>query len=351
MVNTEHPSIHEAVTKFVEAQKAHGVPSGTVRQYRLVNLRLAARYHGRQVAGIREDDLADFLYGDAGILVGKDPKTGTSYRSAINALFRYARFRKWVRKEIVCPKPPFRDRKPHRDIAPTRLKEGELITLIERAEHPILRAMIAVAVSTALRISDICKIKIDEVDFETGDIYVWVQKTGRFDALPLTLDLEEELRRYLLWYTRETGMAAANMTYLFPGWAGRNAEGTGHRYYVPDPAKKCTYMWCTERLKALLLLLGIHLEAGEAWHTIRRSVARIYFERLRNEVSHDHALRETMVFLGHKNMETTERYLGLKAETEARNTRLRHRRFIGGDSVSLALVEREPEGPPLARGV
>ncbi|MFF8831410.1 tyrosine-type recombinase/integrase [Streptomyces sp. NPDC015131] len=327
-----HPSVHEAVLEFVRAQKSHGVPHGTVKQYRQVNNRLVSYFQGRQIAGITADDLAQFLYGEGGILVGRDPKTGTTYRSAINALFRYAKFRKWIRREVRCPTPVFKDRTPQRQIAPTRLTEDELISLIERAEHPVLRAMVAVAVSTALRISDIVKLKIRDVDFETGDIYVWIQKTGRFHPLPLTLDLEEELRRYLLWYTRETGMTPAAMTYLFPGWSRRNATGTGYVYYVPDPSTQAKYSWCTERLKGLFLDLGIILESGEAWHTIRRSVARIYFERLRAEVSHDHALRETMVFLGHKSQETTEKYLGIQAEIEARNARLRGQRFIGRSS-------------------
>ncbi|OII61236.1 hypothetical protein BJP40_06840 [Streptomyces sp. CC53] len=327
-MGTDHPSLHEAVVRFTQAQQAHGVPAGTIKQYRLVNNRLAGRFQGRQVAGIRESDLADFLYGDGGILVGRGPKTGTSYRSAINALFRYAKHKGWIRQELRCPKSPFRERGAPHEIAPTRLQEDELGLLIEKAEHPILRCMIAVAASTALRISDIRKIKLSDIDLQTGDLYVWVLKTGRFDALPLTLDLEEEIRRYLAWYTKDSAIPTAERIYLFPGWSRRNAAGTGYVYYVPDPTKHCSYMWATERLKALLVSCGIHLEAGEAWHAIRRSVARIYFDRLRDEVSHDHALRETMVFLGHKNQETTERYLGLQAEVAARNTRLRGQRFL-----------------------
>lgn len=332
-----HPSLQEAVHEFIAAQKAHGVPNGTIKQYRLVNNRLCAYFQGRQFAGITEQNLGEFLYGPEGILNGRSPKTGTSYRSAINSLFAYGRFRGWIRHDIRCPKSPFRERKPVKEIAPTRLTEQELISLIEGAEQPILRAMIAVAVSTALRISDIMKLKITDVDFETGDIYVWVQKTGDFHPLPLTMDLEEELRRYLAWYTRETGTPQSQLVYLFPAWQRRNEEGTGHIYVIPDPSKHARYMWSSSRLKTLLFDLGIHLEPGEAWHTIRRSVARIYFDRLREEVSHDHALRETMVFLGHKNQETTERYLGLQAEVEARNARLRGKRFIGREKGTAAL--------------
>ncbi|MGW0939128.1 hypothetical protein [Streptomyces sp. NPDC002666] len=58
-------------------------------------------------------------------------------------------------------------------------------------------------------------------------------------------------------------------------------------------------------------------------------MARIYFDRLREQVSYDHALRQTSALLGHLSSNTTERYLGLQAERAARNESLRGRRFIG----------------------
>ncbi|MFE6846586.1 tyrosine-type recombinase/integrase [Streptomyces sp. NPDC057686] len=322
----------------MRAQREHRVPEGTINQYRSVVNRLVARYPHRQFAGIKEADLQEFLYGEKGILVGKDPKTGTSYRSALNAFFSYGKYRGWIKTELRSPKPPFRERDTRPEIAPTRLTQDELVSMLDRAEHPVIRGMVAVGISTALRISDIRKLKVSDVDFETGDIYVWVQKTGRFDALPLTLDLEEEMHRYLTWYSREVTPAPDAHAYLFPGWERHNVEGTGHLYYVPDNTAKCSYVWASDKLKSLFEGCGILLEAGEVWHTIRRSVARIYFDRLRDEVSHDHALRETMVFLGHKNQATTEKYLGLQAEVASRNARLKRQRFIGTDRPSAPRV-------------
>ncbi|MFG3137720.1 tyrosine-type recombinase/integrase [Streptomyces sp. NPDC048211] len=325
------PSLQEAIQEFQTAQRKENIPRGTIQQYRHVLNRLQARYPGRKFAGIHTQELNDFLYGPAGILVGKKPKTGTCYRSALNSFFAYGYMRGWSRSPLVAPRKVFRSRqaRTRHDGLPTRLPESALLLMLERAEHPMLRAMIAVCIGTALRVSDVRKLRCSDVDMDTGELYVWVMKTGRFDAMPITLDLEDELRRYLLWYTRETGQTLKDEGFLFPGWSRRNHSGTGYVYYVPDPVRQCSYSWASERLKVVFEASGVHVEKGEAWHVIRRSVARIYFDRRRTEVSHDHALRETSAFLGHLNQETTERYLGLQAEREARNRNLRGRRFIG----------------------
>lgn len=327
------PTLHEACVTYVRAQRTHGIPEGTIKQYRSVVNRLVARYPGRQFGGIKTSDLDDFLYGDRGILLGKAPKTGTTYRSALRSFFEFGQRKGWTKSTTQVPKPPFRARRSEPELAPTRLTEEELVRMLNRAEHPMLRGMLAVGIHTALRISDIRRRRTVDIDFVTLDLYVWVQKTGRFDAMPVTLDLEEELRRYLNWHRQATGLEPEQIGYLFPGWAPRNHAGTGHLYYIPDPSKPCSYMWASQRLKALFAECGISVEPREAWHVIRRSIARIYFDRLRHEVSHDHALRETAALLGHKNVETTERYLGLQAEVAARNTRMRGRRFISADPV------------------
>jgi hypothetical protein len=58
-------------------------------------------------------------------------------------------------------------------------------------------------------------------------------------------------------------------------------------------------------------------------------VARIYFDSLRHEISYDHALRQTAALLQHDSVVTTERYLGLDAEVQARDASLKGQRFIG----------------------
>lgn len=323
------PDLNEALVAYRRSMRDNNVPAGTIKSYTNIARRLAVRYPGRRFAGITTQDLADFLYGEAGILVGKASYTQTAYRSALRSFFAFGQLKGWTKTVTVVPQPVFRARTVRSHLAPTRLDEGELLSLLDRAEHPMLRGMIATGISTALRICDIQKIRVTDIDLVMYELYVWIQKTQQHDAKPITLDLEEELRLYMAWYSSEAGgQFGKEGFFLFPGFTMQNMPVTGRAFYVPDPSRHVSYMWGYSRLVALYEKCGIRVAPREAWHVIRRSVARIYFDRLRLEISHDHALRQTMALLNHSNQETTERYLGLQAEIRARNESLRGRRFL-----------------------
>ncbi|WP_219852867.1 tyrosine-type recombinase/integrase [Streptomyces solincola] len=330
-------TLQEARLSYQEAMRAAKVPFRTQEQYGQIVKRLERQYPNRHFAGIKTSDLYDFLYGEDGILLGRAAKTGVSYRAALRSFFAYGQGRGWTKTVTVVPQPPFKASGPKPEWNPTRLNEAELIQLLGRADHPVLRGMVAVAIGTALRVSDICKIQVMDVNLNAGDLYVWVKKTGRFDAMPITLDLEEELRRYLRWYTAETGATLqSGSAYLFPGW--QHANDGGVLGWVPDTSRPCDYAWASRHLSDLYSECGISVQPRERWHVIRRSVARIYFDMLRNDVSYDHALRQVSALLGHLNSKTTETYLGLDAERRARDASLRGRRFISaaaGNVVSL----------------
>ena len=338
-------SLHEGVHRYLTALECAKIPEGSIRQYRSVLLRLELHLPKRQLASIKTPDLVSFLYGEGrGLCIGLAPTTASAYRSYVRTFFEYAQSLGWIRVQPVVPK-MFGTARPRRpESPPTRLTEAELILLLQRAEDPMLRAQIAIGISTALRISDIQKIKCGDVNFATGELYVWVKKTGRYDPMPVTLDLDEELRRYLSWYTRSTGKTLRDAdAYLFPGFEiGRGRFGMSE---AGTTARHVGYQWSANRLKGLYGECGVHTEPREAWHVIRRSVARIYFDRLRTEISQDHALRETAALLGHINVHTTERYLGLQAEKEARNRNLRGKRFIGVSSRDTTVTPiRRPAG-------
>lgn len=336
-------SLHEAVLTYLEALRAEGAPHGTRKQYRSVLLRLSGRYPDRQYRGIRTKDLAPFLYGPDGITTGKAAGTGGVYRAALRSFFAYGNLMAWG-PPVTVPLPVIRQRNGKPQAKPTRLSAGELHLMLQRCpdtpQGRVLRGMVAVAMNTALRISDVVKIEIQHVDLKSGELAVWSQKTQRYTPWPVTIDLDEEVRRYMSWYTEATGVTFNDTgAYLFPGWTFDKATRNGFSF-APSPERHPSYTWANGQLRGLFRDCGIEVEEREAWHTLRRSVARIYFDSLREEISYDHALRQVSVLLDHSNTSTTEKYLGTKAEKEAVDKSLKGQRFIPAPAPVIDIMSR-----------
>jgi integrase len=93
----------------------------------------------------------------------------------------------------------------------------------------------------------------------------------------------------------------------------------------------------SERIvQAALRQLG-HPTKGEGSHTIRRAVARVLFDDLVQTTGYDGALRTVSAFLHHKNVTTTEHYLGVTSEKRRRDERLRGKPFLSA-MVSEAVI-------------
>lgn len=332
-------SLHSAISEYLDALHEAGVPVGTRKQYRSILYRLHHAYPTRQYSSITTRDLAAFLYGPKGVAVGKASATGSSQRAALRSFFAWGH-QMLGGKLVVVPLPVIRQHRPRPDTRPTRLPAQTLVQLLESCEpndprEITLRAVLAVTINTAWRISDAVKPRVRDVGLITGDMWFVSRKTGKAESFPITTDLDEELRRYLSWYTSETGVTLDDEgAFLFPGWAKApiSATGDGFRYFAA-PHRHASEEWARNGLKRLFERCGVHVEKGEAWHTIRRSVARIYFDSLRHEISYDHALRQTAALLQHNSVVTTEKYLGLDAEVQARNASLKGARFIGVRSL------------------
>jgi integrase len=328
------PSLHTAINSFLDALADAGVPAGTRKQYRSVLYRLVRVYPERQYSSVTTRDLSAFLYGPKGIAVGRAPGTATSQRAALRSFFAWGH-QMVGGKLVTVPTPVIRQRQPRPETRPTRLPAATLVQLLESCDpdddrEVVLRGVLAVTINTAWRISDAVKPRVHDLGLVTGDLWFVSRKTGKADSFPITLDLDEELRRYMSWYTATTGVTLDHSdAFLFPGWTKAPVPASGGFSFSPDPRRHASEEWARNGLKRLFDRCGVRVEKGEAWHTVRRSVARIYFDSLRGEISYDHALRQTAALLQHDSVVTTERYLGLDAEVQARDASLKGQRFIG----------------------
>ncbi len=209
-----------------------------------------------------------------------------------------------------------------------RMTRAELRRLIDAAASPRDRALIAFVANTGLRISEAIGMRVRDVSFSKGELYVYLQKTDEHVTTPLSSDLEAELRAWLTAYCEMAGELRKDY-FLFPaGVPHRYGKGrtTGERGVRPE----CPIGKPQPIIKGAAERAGIELEPGDAWHTIRRSFARLVYEDARSH-GHDDALRLAQAALNHARVSTTEKYLGLDMEKQRFAKMIKGRPFLTAD--------------------
>lgn len=168
---------------------------------------------------------------------------------------------------------------------PSILSEEEMIGLIQKTENLKHRALLMTAYSAGLRVSELVRLKIKDVDSSRMLLHVRQGKGGKDRMVPLSQKLLLTLREYAKRYKPKE--------YLFEGEGG-GSYGTRTAQEVLQDAKT----------KA-----GIHKKGGI--HLLRHSYATHLLEAGTD-------IRYIQAFLGHNSLKTTMLYTHvskLKIET------------------------------------
>lgn len=334
--------ISEAINDFVAYQYSRrGEDSSTAKGYR-TTLNQFLRYTGdKQCASVTNRHVEDFFYGPGGLMAEHEahaghqvvkrqpplsPGTHNLYRTRMVVWVKWCMQRGYIRRDPTINLHPMKNPKKKR----LRYGPEVLLSLLEQAKSPRDRILLAVACNTGLRGSEIVRIKVGDVDLAEGFMDVVIRKTGDVDEQPITSDLDLELRRWMTRYAKDIGRPLHAEDYLIPSQRG----GLITHYDDGKPVRH-PYFWKTDQpvkrpewvVKYSLEALGLPSDR-EGIHTIRRSVARAYFDVLTEEKGDVAALRLTAALLHHANTQTTEVYLGLDAEKAGRNRRMRGRPFL-----------------------
>lgn len=300
-----------------------------------------------------------FFYGEGG-LMGEhasgsngvqhrppvSPSTHNHYRSRLRCFFTWCYEQGYIRQDNLFQHvSPLKVRRRNR----LRPSPTNLLALLDAAVNPRDRAFIATILNTALRSNEVVRYRISDVYLEDGFLDTVISKTGVEDEQPITADLDLELRVWLTHYAETLGRDLRPDDYLFPGLTGgeivgydddrqiiRKARGYDPRKPVREPYKV---------VQKALAALGLPTK-GEGTHTLRRAVARHYFDAVAQDKGDVAALRETAALLHHQNIATTEGYLGTTPERENRDRRLRGKPFLS------AMIDRDNVVPlrPAATG-
>ncbi|MBQ7371100.1 MAG: tyrosine-type recombinase/integrase [Blautia sp.] len=169
---------------------------------------------------------------------------------------------------------------PHEEIAAT-------LKSIDRTTPKGMRdyAMILIGTVTGLRSIDIQELKFDNIDWINGEIRISQAKTGKALALPLTSDVGDALKQYILH-----GRPESDSKYIFL------------RTYAPYP--KLTRSALYNVFNKYRFTLGLP-RCG--FHDLRRALGT-------NLVTTGTPVTTVAQVLGHRNLESTKQYIALDAE-------------------------------------
>jgi integrase len=341
-----HPRLSEAVEDYLDLRRAR-FSHTTVQNETFVLRRFVANVGDIQVRHLRPEHVEKWFYGPGGVMaahrtrdrLAREPvqaSTHNYYRSRLKSFFGYCSQRGLTRAVLLQQVTPMR--LPTKD----RLQPGPdtLWIMLDGEKCPRDRAILATAMNTGLRSSSISDLRVGDVDLDNLTLHVRITKSKIEDSMPMTSDLAMELRHWLVTYRTdciesETPVEVLDEHYLFPAKRGpryrwrTEPDGRRVQYQVPSrwrpdgPARKIH-----EVAQAALYRVGLPT-THEGIHTIRRAVARLYFDRLVADGGYDGALRQVSSLLHHSNSTTTERYLGLSRERRARDESLRGKSLLG----------------------
>lgn len=218
----------------------------------------------------------------------------------------------------------------HRRIPPERFRD-----LLDSAEHPRDRIIVALGMYLLIRQSEIKIMVVGDVDLDYGTIRVFQPKTGKFDTMPLSNELDRELRRWLTWYTTAMRQPLRAEWFLAPRKARprfsgkRDESGKSLMDLDGAPIDPTGPMGRPhEVIQRSLVKCGYAVRDAsgkstrDGVHTLRRSGATAIYRRLADE-GFDGAIAFVQEILHHAHAKQTEDYIGVKLNTEQRDRMIR----------------------------
>lgn len=335
--------VADAIPEFLDYQAGRGLSPGTVRRHGVAATAFAVacqKVKGPNATmGQVDHSCVARFFGDM--------PGGQGYRNnnleTLKAFLNWAE--KWglLRRNFTAAQllDGYKGRKSERQ-PKHYLDAEEFPAALEAAggRHPADRAVVALALFTLARASEIAPARLCDYDAGRGEIRLYREKRDRWTTTGVTPELAGELYRWEVTYAREMGyMSPHTMIREHPDWLLVPSRARGSRRLQPS-----TPICAMERVaKRTLTDLGVtttrqgravdHL--GEGMHTFRRSGARAFLKMLSEQLGHQRALIQVSLMLDHDDLKQTIRYIGVEQERDELND------WLKGNSMYA-----EPPEPP-----
>lgn len=222
--------------------------------------------------------------------------------------------------------------------------------LLDSAKCPRDRILLATACYLMGRSVEFSLLRVADLRLDAGDVTYRIPKTRKVDLLPISEELDEELRRWLTVYTEECGPLDPNW-FLVPARTRPRLKGRGvvnleGQRLIPTRSIRHPHVIAQYALEAIGY--PIRDERGnslhEGMHTIRRSMARALYEQLRDE-GDPQPVETVRAMLNHSTEAQTRAYIGLQSEREHRDARIKGRAmFPSLRSSSVVHLEVKQSG-------
>jgi site-specific recombinase XerD len=254
-----------------------GLSPETHRKYLMV-VRQFVQWHRRNPEEMGEPEVRQYLL-HLKDERGASPAKLKSTLAGVRFLYMVTLQRPEVVAALPWPKMPRR--------LPTVLCEADVARLFDNAGDPRLRTMMMVAYASGLRVSEVCRLQVGDIDSARGVIHVRLGKGGKDRETVLPPRLLAELRRWWAW-------ARPGKTWLFPA-----PTRFGHLL--------------TQSVQAGCRAAADRAGLGRrvTFHTLRHSFATHLLER-------GVQLCVIQVMLGHKSLKTTTLYAQVRTDLLAK---------------------------------
>lgn len=296
-----------AITTYLN-YRANGWSASTVRNDRKVLNKLIAHTGDVKLASLTPEVMDEFLQSKP--MNPDSPSTYNLYFSALRNFFRWARQRKYIPIDFDPLVGQRVKKKP--EVARFRVPMEEFPALLDAAATPRDRMIIAIGLYLMVRESEARSIRLGDLNLHEGTVAVTVHKTKQFDLMPISSELDAELRQYLVWYAAQHGKLEDDW-YLIP----QSKLTNRFQVFEMNPTKCLGSGGMSRPIQKAVTKLGYNADRV-GMHTLRRSAAAaVFLEKTR--MGYDGALRQVSAWLHHKSQRTSEIYIGIDIDKNTRN--------------------------------